>query len=36
MGPERYVATHIHASETFITAWLEGPKAQGANSSPAP
>jgi len=26
-GPERYIATHIHASETFITEWLEGPKA---------
>ena len=35
VGPERYVATHIHASETFITEWLEGPKAQGANTSPA-
>lgn len=27
MGPERYRATHIHSSDTFITDWLEGPKA---------
>ncbi len=32
VGPERYIATHIHASETFITEWLEGPRAQGAGS----
>ena len=32
VGPERYIATHIHASETFITEWLEGPRA--AHSSP--
>lgn len=29
IGPERYVATHIHASDTFITEWLEGPRATG-------
>jgi mannose-6-phosphate isomerase-like protein (cupin superfamily) len=29
VGPERYIATHIHASDTFITTWLEGPKAEG-------
>ena len=23
LGPERYVATHIHASDEFITEWLE-------------
>jgi mannose-6-phosphate isomerase-like protein (cupin superfamily) len=34
VGPERYIATHIHASETFITEWLEGPKAQGADPAP--
>jgi mannose-6-phosphate isomerase-like protein (cupin superfamily) len=28
IGPERYRATHIHASDTFITEWLEGPKAK--------
>ena len=28
LGPERYRATHIHASDTFITEWLEGPRAQ--------
>lgn len=27
VGPERYIATHIHASNTFITEWFEGPKA---------
>ncbi|GAA3516969.1 cupin domain-containing protein [Aeromicrobium panaciterrae] len=27
VGPERYIATHIHASATFITEWLEGPRA---------
>ena len=34
VGPERYIATHIHASETFITEWLEGPKAQAADPAP--
>lgn len=29
VGPDRYVATHIHASDTFITEWLEGPRASG-------
>lgn len=28
MGPDRYRATHIHANETFITEWLEGPQAK--------
>ena len=23
LGPDRYIATHIHASEEFITEWLE-------------
>jgi len=27
VGPERYVSTHIHSSDRFITEWLEGPKA---------
>lgn len=27
VGPERYIATHIHASNTFMTEWLEGPRA---------
>lgn len=27
IGPDRYVATHIHANDTFVTEWLEGPKA---------
>jgi mannose-6-phosphate isomerase-like protein (cupin superfamily) len=31
VGPERYIATHIHANDTFITEWLEGPKARGAD-----
>ncbi len=26
IGPERYISTHIHANDTFITEWLEGPK----------
>ena len=26
VGPDRYIATHIHASDTFITEWLEGPR----------
>ncbi|MBA3782401.1 cupin domain-containing protein [Nocardioides sp. InS609-2] len=29
MGPDRYRATHIHASDRFITDWLEGPRAAG-------
>jgi len=24
IGPERYISTHIHANDTFITEWLEG------------
>jgi mannose-6-phosphate isomerase-like protein (cupin superfamily) len=28
VGPDRYIATHIHASDTFITEWLEGPRAE--------
>ncbi|HYI34886.1 MAG TPA: cupin domain-containing protein [Glaciibacter sp.] len=28
IGPDRYRATHIHASERFITEWLEGPLAR--------
>jgi mannose-6-phosphate isomerase-like protein (cupin superfamily) len=27
IGPERYRATHIHANDTFITEWLDGPLA---------
>jgi len=27
IGPDRYHSTHIHANDTFITAWLEGPQA---------
>jgi mannose-6-phosphate isomerase-like protein (cupin superfamily) len=27
IGPDRYRATHIHASDRFITEWLEGPLA---------
>ncbi len=27
VGPDRYRSTHIHASDTFITDWLEGPRA---------
>lgn len=27
IGPDRYRATHIHANDTFITEWLEGPLA---------
>jgi mannose-6-phosphate isomerase-like protein (cupin superfamily) len=27
IGPDRFVSTNIHANDTFITVWLEGPKA---------
>lgn len=30
IGPERYRATHIHANDTFVTEWLEGPLARRA------
>ena len=30
IGPDRYRATHIHANDTFITEWLEGPLAARA------
>lgn len=26
IGPGRYISTHIHANDTFITEWLEGPQ----------
>ncbi|MDQ2846122.1 MAG: cupin domain-containing protein [Actinomycetota bacterium] len=26
IGPDRFVSTNIHASDTFITEWLEGPR----------
>jgi len=33
VGPDRYRSTHIHASDRFITDWLEGPRAQDAPST---
>lgn len=27
IGPERYVATHVHVTATISTVWLDGPQA---------
>jgi len=27
IGPERFWSTNIHANDTFVTEWLEGPEA---------
>ncbi|MPV36158.1 cupin domain-containing protein [Georgenia subflava] len=27
VGPELFVSTNIHANDTFVTEWLEGPEA---------
>ncbi len=36
LGPERLEMTDIHASDTFITEWLEGPRAEAQVTQASP